>query len=77
MDAQTIAVREDGYDIRCIDEDYGVSGDFNTASAENLMITFELCDSTTGATCKSDEEIAKAMEYSYILIIENKESYKH
>ena len=37
-------VYESGYDIRCIDEPFKIKGDFNTNSAANLMVTFELCD---------------------------------
>ena len=45
-------VKKSGYDLRCIGDDFNVRGDFNTNSANNLMITFELCDRTK-RTCKS------------------------
>ena len=30
--------------MMCIEEDFEVYGDYNTYAAQNLMITFELCD---------------------------------
>ena len=69
-------VNKSGYDLRCIDEEFNVRGDFNTNSAENLMITFELCDSTK-RTCKAKSVIEEALDFSYILLIENQKTYKH
>ena len=62
--------------MRCIDQDYEVYGDFNTYSTSNLMIVLELCDSKE-RTCKDDETIKKALQYSYILVLENEELYQH
>ena len=69
-------VLNDGYDLRCIDVPYSVKGDFNTNAADNLMVTYELCDSSK-TTCKDKSVIDEALKFSYILMIENRESYKH
>lgn len=62
----------------CVDEPFEVTGDFDSETAKNLMVTYELCDNTkVGNVCKSRDVINKALEFSYILLIENKESYKH
>ena len=45
-------VKESGYNIQCIVDDYHISGDFNSFSASNLMVVFEVCDSSV-RTCKS------------------------
>lgn len=71
-------VTESGYEVMCIDEPFEVIGDFNSGTAKNLMVTYELCDRTKiGNVCKSEEVINEALKFSYILLIENKESYKH
>ena len=44
-------VTESGYDLRCIEDPYGVKGDFNSNAADNLMVTFEKCDPKK-KTCK-------------------------
>ena len=69
-------VIESGYDLRCIDVPYGVKGDFNSNAADNLMVTYELCDRSK-RTCKAESVIEEALKYSYILMVENRESYKH
>ena len=40
------------------------------------MVTFELCDSSK-RTCKPWEVIEEALSFSYILLVENQQSYKH
>ena len=52
----TEAVLKDGYNLKCIDEDLSIYGDFNTYTASNLMVTFERCNPKE-RTCKSKEEI--------------------
>ena len=47
MDESTrIIVTESGYQLRCIEDldSVRIKGDFNTNSAENLMVVFETCD---------------------------------
>ena len=56
----------------CIDEPYNIYGDYNSLRAQNLFITYELCSLEKQETCKSDKEISKAIEFSYLLILENK-----
>ena len=53
-------VKKGGYDLRCIDEPFEVKGDFNTNTAANLMVTFELCDSSK-RTCKPWSVIEEAL----------------
>ena len=63
------------YNIQCIDDDYHVSGDFNSQTASNLMVVFEVCDPSV-RTCKSQAQINEALTYSYLLMLENTETYK-
>ena len=83
MDERTeIIVNKSSYQLRCIDDDYEIKGDFNSNAASNLMVTFQVCDpkypSRTGATqCKSKDEIEEQLKASYLLLVENVERYKH
>ena len=76
-DTTTDIVTNSDYDLRCIESPYGVKGDFNSNAADNLMVTFERCDRTVKTTCKDESVIEEALAFSYILMVENKESYKH
>ena len=69
-------VTDSDYDIFCIDNDYAIKGDFNSYQAANLMVVFEVCDRTK-RTCKSDVQIQNDLEGSYILLIDNQETYNH
>ena len=41
MDETTeIIVNKSSYQLRCIDNDYEIKGDFNSNAASNLMVTF-------------------------------------
>ena len=40
------------------------------------MVVYEKCDPSK-RKCKSPEVIEKALEYTYILLIENEMAYKH
>lgn len=62
--------------MKCIDEPYEIKGDFHTNSAANLMIVFDKCDHTK-RKCKNETEIAKFLEFKYIIYIENQVKYKH
>ena len=42
--------------LKCVDEPVEISGDFDTFSAQNLMVVFEICDPEV-RKCKSQEEI--------------------
>jgi len=68
-------VKNSSINLQCIIDDYSISGDFNSNSASNLMVVFELCDSSV-RFCKSKEDIDKALTQSYLLMIENSETYK-
>ena len=63
-------VESEFYNMVCIDEDFDLYGDFNSETASNLMITFELCDEKV-RTCKSRETINEILPFSYMLVIEN------
>ena len=62
--------------LKCIDEPYEIKGHYDSYTAANLMVVYEVCDPTK-RTCKSKEKIEKALEYSYILLVENREHYSH
>ena len=81
-DTTEIIVNQSSYQLRCIDSDYEIKGDFNSNAASNLMVTFQVCDpeypERTGATqCKSKDEIEEQLKASYLLLVENVERYKH
>ena len=46
-------------------------GNYDTSTAKNLMIVFELCDRDTRSDCKTEEEIKAWMNNKYFIIIEN------
>ena len=60
----------------CIDDEYEIKGTYDTLNSINLVVVFELCDREKRSTCKSDEEIKKKLEGSYIIILENKQTYQ-
>ena len=41
------------------------------------MIVYELCDQQIRATCKSQEQISDALQFSYLMILENQQLYEH
>ena len=43
--------------LKCIDEPYLIQGHFNSQTASNLMIVYEICDPKKQDKCKSDEVI--------------------
>lgn len=45
---------KDAKNYKCIDEPYELFGNYNEASASNLIVTFELCTPELRDTCKSD-----------------------
>ena len=59
------------YNFRCIAEDFEIAGSFNTDTASNLMVVFELCDPVKRKTCKDEEAIKKYLKQSYIATLEN------
>ena len=44
--------------MNCIDEPFEVFGDYNSNSASNLMVVFDICDPKK-RTCKSEAEIVE------------------
>ena len=44
MDLSVSEIFESNYPLMCIDDEYEIKGDFNTNTASNLMIVFELCE---------------------------------
>ena len=41
------------------------------------MIVFEVCDPAVQVKCKAPEVIERALQFTYILLLENEEQYKH
>ena len=41
------------------------------------MVVYELCSREERTTCKSDQEISDAIQFSYLVTIENGQVYKH
>ena len=53
--AKTI-VNDDSYNLKCIVDDFDIAGNFNSDTASNLMVVFEICDSSQ-QTCKDEKAI--------------------
>lgn len=65
-----------GIRLKCIKEAHTLHGNYDTASAANLMIVFEKCDRTKPKnTCKSEEEIEEWMTFKYIYTLDNQEKF--
>ena len=65
--------------LKCVQEPYGLMGNFDTAVGGNLLAVFEKCDRTK-RTCKSEAEIEAWMAGKYIFTLENQKkfvSYKY
>ena len=62
--------------LKCIDEPFEIKGHYDSFTAANLMVVYEVCDPSK-RKCKSPDEIQKALQYSYILLVENHMHYKH
>lgn len=73
----TILSEKDAAKYKCIDEPFEIYGNYNSQNFANLIITFELCSLEKRDTCKSDKEISEAIEFSYIVVVENEQIYKH
>ena len=56
--------------MKCIDEAYEIKGDYDTNSAANLMVVFDICDPNK-RKCKSEDEIRAFLEFKYIIYIDN------
>ena len=63
--------------FKCIDEPIEIYGDYNSWNSVNLVVVFELCTPEKRSTCKNDREISDAIGFSYIVILENKQEYRH
>ena len=74
--SRIFGVEEFVFNLKCIDEPYEIRGDGQSFFADTLMVTFELCDSKK-RKCKSKAEMDMAMNGSGMVLLENKEMYKH
>ena len=60
--------------LKCIDKDTELMmfGNYRSQAANNIMVVFEKCDATVpGATCKSETDIKKWLEFKYIITVDN------
>ena len=56
----------------CFDDDIEIQGDYNSARARLLKMSFEVCDKTVPENdCASDEEIAGWLRRKFIVILQN------
>ena len=62
------------YKMKCIDDPYEISGDYNSDVAANLQIVFDRCD-PEARKCKSKEEIDSWLEFKYLVVLQNEEKY--
>jgi hypothetical protein len=55
----------------CVDEDIILYGDFNSAKAKLLFLTFVKCDRTKRKTCKKDSEVQEWLKSQYLVFAYN------
>ncbi len=55
----------------CIDEEVELYGDFNTANARLLFLSFEKCDNKKRKTCKPDEVVTEWLKKQYLVFAYN------
>ena len=61
--------------MKCItDDSTQIYGNYDTYTAQNLMVVFELCDPNK-TLCKREEEIKAWIESKYILTLTNQKSF--
>ena len=64
----------------CIEEDFNLSGDYHTAQAEQLVMTFEVCIDPKGTTrpkCKDYETFIKPwMRRKFMFTLENQTRFQ-
>ena len=59
----------------CIDEKLKLYGDFNTANARLLFLSFEKCDKTKRKTCKPDSAVTEWLQDQYFVFAYNKYNF--
>ena len=67
-----------GPKMKCLTnlEHYNTFGNYDTASGDNLMVIFEMCDpKKSSIPCKSPEEIKQWMYYKYIVVFTNEKLF--
>ena len=51
---QNVKEVTDNKDMRCITEEFEIKGDYDSSTARNLMVIFDVCDSSL-RQCKSQD----------------------
>ena len=65
-----------GPKMKCINEEgFDLFGNYDTAAAKNLLVTFDKCDPEKRNDCKSEQEITDWLSSKYIIILENSKSF--
>jgi hypothetical protein len=59
----------------CIDEEVELYGDFNTANARLLFLSFEKCDKTKRKTCKPESVVNDWLKSQYLVFVYNKYNF--
>ena len=57
--------------LYCVDEFIDIHGNYNSADASALQISFVKCDPSLRKTCKSDEEITNFMKRLFMVHLNN------
>ena len=64
--------------MQCLSESYGISGDFTSNKANNLMIVFEKCDGSVPLNnCKPKDDIQAWLNGKYLIVLENNIKFVH
>ena len=62
--------------LQCTDQPLNLIGNFNTGTAQLILIMFEKCDSTKRKTCKSNAEVREWMKNKYIILVYNRQLFQ-
>jgi hypothetical protein len=65
----------EGNKLHCMDESLELWGDFNTANAKLLFLSFDKCDPTVRTTCKNETEVKEWLKKKYLVIVYNKNTF--
>ena len=63
--------------LQCLDKDFRLQGDYNSAYAKILKLTFEICDrSVEENDCAPEEEIRDWLKRKFLVVLMNQERFQ-
>ena len=65
-----------GPKLKCITEKIQLNGDYNSDSATNLVVVFDLCDPEKRNDCQPKSHILDWLDEKYIITLENEKKFE-